>query len=204
MNNTIENPVIARASIFIDWSNIFIYAKNLGLKIDPLRLCDLVSENKQVVQKHYFSAEDPDNAGQQRFHEGLKQRGFFVHTHVLVERPGKVYCPNCRVEINYTCKDCGAPITLPPHKSKRIDILIALKLLQTSHLYDEAVLISGDQDFIPIIDHLRREEGKKVTISSFREPLSYEYHTTCDKVIILDEHIEEIKQVVKPRGGSET
>lgn len=140
----IRHPALYKTSIFIDWSNIFVYAKNIGFKIDPLRLCELVSKNKHVVHKHYFSAEDPDNAGQQRFHEGLKQRGFLVHTHVLAERPGKVYCPKCRVEIDYTCKDCGTQITLPPHKSKRIDILIALKLIQTSHLYDEAVLISGD------------------------------------------------------------
>lgn len=199
--NKIEVPAIPKASIFIDWSNVFVYAKNMGVKIDPTRLCDLVSNSKSTVQKHYFSAEDPDNAGQQRFHEGLKQRGFLVHTHELVERPGKVYCPNCHIEINYTCADCGAPITLPPHKSKRIDVLIALKLLQTSHLYEEAILVSGDQDFIPIIDHLRQEEGKRVTIASFREPLSYEYRTSCDKLIILDDYIEEIKQVVKPRGG---
>lgn len=201
MANKKENPVIPKASIFIDWSNIFVFAKNMGIKIDPIRLCDLVSNNKSVVQRHYFSAEDPDNVGQQRFHEGLKQRGFLVHTHELVERPGKVYCPNCHIEINYTCTNCGTQITLPPHKSKRIDILIAIKLLQTSHLYEEAILISGDQDFIPIIDHLRQEEGKKVTIASFKEPLSYEYRTSCDKLIILDEYIEEIKQVVKPRGG---
>ncbi len=74
-------------------------------------------------------------------------------------------------------------------------------MLQTSHLYEEAILISGDQDFIPIIDHIRHEEGKKVTIVSFGEPLSYEYRTSCDTLIILDDHIEDIKQVVKPRGG---
>jgi uncharacterized LabA/DUF88 family protein len=192
---------MSKTSIFIDWSNIFVYAKNLGIKIDPLRLCNLVSNNESVIQRHYFSAQDPNNVGQQRFHNGLKQRGFLVHTHELVERPGKIYCPNCRIEVNYTCTNCDTPVTLPPHKSKRIDILIALKLLQTSHLYEEAILISGDQDFIPVIDHLRQEEGKKVTIASFREPLSYEYRASCDDLIILDDHIEEIKQIVEPRGG---
>ncbi len=204
MANNKENPAIPKTSIFIDWSNIFVYAKNLGIKIDPLRLCDMVSTNKSVIQKHYFSAEDPSNAGQQRFHEGLKQRGFLVHTHELVERPGKIYCPNCNVEINYNCSKCNTMITLPPHKSKRIDILIALKLLQTSKLYEEAILISGDQDFIPLIDYLRHEEGKKITVVSFRGPLSYEYRASCDTIIILDEYIEEIKQVVKPRGGLQT
>jgi hypothetical protein len=58
------------------------------------------------------------------------------------------------IEINVNCPKCDTPRTLPPHKSKRIDILIALKLLQTSKLY---------------------EEGKRITIASFKEPLSYEY-----------------------------
>ncbi len=201
MSDKIENQAAEKVSIFIDWSNIFVYAKNLGIKIDPLRLCNLVSNNKSVIQRHYFSAEDPNNEGQRRFHEGLKHRGFLVHTHVLVERPGKIYCPECNIEINVNCPKCDAPITLPPHKSKRIDILIALKLLQTSKLYEEAILISGDQDFIPIIDYLRNEEGKKITIASFREPLSYEYRASCDKILVLDDYIEQIKQIVNPRGG---
>ncbi len=66
MSNKIENQVTAKISIFIDWSNIFVYAKNLGIKIDPLRLCDLLSNNKSVIQRHYFSTEDPNNEGQQR------------------------------------------------------------------------------------------------------------------------------------------
>ncbi len=70
--------------------------------------------------------------------------------------------------LQLSCPECNTPITLPPHKSKRINILIALKLLQTSKLYEEAILISGDQDFIPIIDYLRNEEGKIITIASFR------------------------------------
>jgi uncharacterized LabA/DUF88 family protein len=104
-------------------------------------------------------------------------------------------------QININCPECNTPITLPPHKSKRIDILIALKLLQTSKLYEEAILISGDQDFIPIIDYLRNEEGKIITIASFREPLSYEYRASCDKILFLDDYIEQIKQIVNPRGG---
>jgi hypothetical protein len=155
MTNEIKSQVIPKISIFIDWSNIFVYA-------------------------HYFSAEDPNNEGQQRFHEGLKHRGFLVHTHELVERPGKIYCSNCNIEININCPECNTPITLPPHKSKRIDILIALKLLQTSKLY---------------------EEGKRITIASFREPISYEYRASCDKILFLDDYIEQIKQIVNPRGG---
>jgi uncharacterized LabA/DUF88 family protein len=46
----------------------------------------------------------------------------------------------------------------------------------------------------PVIDYLRNEKGKKVTIVSFREPLSYEYLKSSDEVIYLDDHIDEIKQ----------
>ncbi len=120
MEKIITNPAISKASIFIDWSNIFIYAKNLGIKIDPLRLCNLVSEKKSIVQRHYFSAEDPENLGQQRFHDGLKQRGFLVHTHELVERPGKIYCPECNIEIICNCTNCNTPISLPPTNRKEL------------------------------------------------------------------------------------
>ncbi|TAN37534.1 MAG: hypothetical protein EPN24_06200 [Candidatus Methanoperedens sp.] len=90
----------------------------------------------------------------------------------MVERPGKIYCSNCNIEININCPECNTPITLPPHKSKRIDILIALKLLQTSKLY---------------------EEGKIITIASFREPLSYEYRASCDKILFLDDYLDFVR-----------
>lgn len=96
--------------------------------------------------------------------------------------------------MNPVCEKCGHPTILPRHKSKRIDILIALKILQTSDLYDEAILVSGDQDFIPIIDYLRNEKGKKVKIASFRGPFSYEYLKHSDEIIYLDNHVDEIKQ----------
>lgn len=191
----IEKETIGFQSIFIDWSNVFIYANNnFSMKIDPIKLCDLVSNKDRVIHKHYFSGEDPNNIGQHNFHEGLKKKGFFVHKHKLIEIPGTVYCPKCQVEMNPVCEKCGNPTILPRHKSKRIDILIAQKLLQTSDLYNEAILISGDQDFIPIIDYLRDDKGKKVTIASFRETLSDEYLKSSDKIIYLDDHIDEIKQ----------
>lgn len=188
-------------SIFLDWSNVFIYAKNLDIRIDPTRLCDFVSKDKNIVQKNYFSAVDPNNKRQIKFHEGLKKRGFIIHTHDLVERPEKIICPKCRTEVNFNCNKCNTLITLPPHKSKRIDVLIALNLLKTSNIYNEAILISEDQDFIPIIDYLRYEMKKKITIVAFKKLLSYEYNESCDKIIILDDYIEEIKQIVKPHGG---
>jgi hypothetical protein len=42
---------------------------------------------------------------------------------------------------------------------------------------------------------------KKITIVAFKKLLSYEYNESCDKIIILDDYIEEIKQIVKPHGG---
>lgn len=192
--NDIEKKPIRLQSIFIDWSNIFVHANSkYRTKIDPIKLCDLVSNKDRVLQKHYFSGEDPDNTGQYNFHEGLKKKGFLVHTHELVNIPGKVYCPVCKIIMKPVCEKCGNPTILPRHKSKRIDILIAQKLLQTSDLYDEAILISGDQDFIPIVDSLR-DIGKKVTIASFRETLSHEYLKSSDEIIYLDDYIDEIKQ----------
>lgn len=191
-----ERKPVNFQSIFLDWSNIFMHASsNYKIRIDPIKLCELVSNKDRVIHKHYFSGEDPGNIGQKNFHEGLKKKGFLVHTHELIEIPGKVYCPKCKVTMNPICENCNHPTILPRHKSKRIDILIAQKLLQTSDLYNEAILISGDQDFIPIIDYLRNEKGKKIIISSFREPFSYEYLKYSDEIIYLDDHIDEIKQV---------
>jgi uncharacterized LabA/DUF88 family protein len=193
-----SNPT-PKTAIFIDYSNVFIHGrKNFGITIDPPKLISLLSKLfkvKNLVHSYYFSSEDPNNQGQKNFHIKMKKLGIIVETVELVERPGKVYCKNCMETIIPTnCPNCGEEINIPPHKSKRIDVLLAATLLRSCNTYDEIILVGGDQDFIPIINILRKEEGKKVYIASFKKPLSNELQTEVDDIKILDSYVDKIKR----------
>ena len=56
-----------------------------------------------------------------------------------------------------TCKTCGQENGIP--RQKKVDILIATRLIERSMEVDTLVLIAGDADFVPAID-VAKKKGK--------------------------------------------
>lgn len=189
------NKESIRTVIFIDGSNIYIAGRELyGIRVRPENLISILSEKRNISKIYYFTSEDSLNKSQIRFHESLRSKGIIVLTEEIVFRNQKIFCKNCKLEVNPICKNCGENVTLPPHKSKKIDILISAKMLDLSDTYDELILASGDRDFIPVIKILRESRGKKFIVASFKDPLSYEYRYNCDgDIIYLDKYVEKLK-----------
>jgi uncharacterized LabA/DUF88 family protein len=175
-----------RSMIFIDASNIYIPAKERGVKIDLFSLRDVLSKKRLVIQTHYFTAVDAKNEKQLRFIRKLRTEGFMVHTTDLLFREKSIYCRLCGQIQKVMCSKCGNAVNLPPHQSKEIDIEIALTLLLTANSYDEAILVSGDRDFLPVIKHLRNSLAKRIVIVSYKEGCAYVYDEDSDDIILLE------------------
>lgn len=60
--------------------------------------------------------------------------------------------------------------------------------------FDTAIIASGDRDYIPVVEEVKRMK-KKVLISSFSSSLSHGMNSVSDGVIDLDEHVNTISQV---------
>jgi uncharacterized LabA/DUF88 family protein len=181
----------AKTMIFMDFSNVFLHAKKkLGKRADALELSRLLSVSRNVVQSHYFSSEDSNNPGQVKYHDHLRRKGLIVHIYDLVFRETRLFCPTCGKDAETICRVCGTVLTPPPHKSKKIDISFAVTIQQLAQSFDEAVLVTGDSDFVPLLKLLRETLGRKVIIAAFREAISYEMRINSDEVIELDSHIE--------------
>lgn len=194
---TTVNP-IPKVSIFIDYSNIFIAGRRCyGINVDPIKLSSILSKGKQLVHTYLFSSENPENKGEMNFYRAIKMKGIIVETERLVERPVKIYCRDCKEPIDLTliCSNCGNEYSFPPHKSKRVDVLLTTVILNSCNTYDEAILVGGDQDFIPVIRVLRKEKGKKVFIASFENPLSSELEPEVDGITILDDIKDKIAYI---------
>lgn len=182
----------AKAMIFMDFSNVFLHAKKkLGKRADALDLSRLLTVSRNVVQSHYFSSEDPGNPGQVKYHDHLRRKGLIVHTYDLVFREQRLFCPTCGKEAETMCWACGTVLTPPPHKSKKIDISFAVTIQQLSQSFDEALLVTGDSDFVPLLKLLRETLGRKVIIAAFREAISYEMRINSDEIIELDSRVGE-------------
>jgi len=54
-----------------------------------------------------------------------------------------------------------------------LDMELGMEMIDTSHQYETAILISGDSDFAPVIDRIKRH-GKRVIVMSTRGHISKE------------------------------
>ena len=105
----------------------------------------------------------------------------------------------CIVYLPYKMKNLLSPIqksglevkVVSPGKS--IDGRLIFDLLTNTYdnNFDVAVIASGDRDYVPVIQEVKRRE-KEVVVASFSDSLSHALRAVADKVIELDSHISEI------------
>jgi uncharacterized LabA/DUF88 family protein len=68
------------------------------------------------------------------------------------------------------------------------NIGITLDVLSLSSKIDVAILVTGDGDFVPLVDRLAMD-GVRVEVASFRETTSSELFHAADQMHFLDERV---------------
>jgi hypothetical protein len=120
------------------------------------------------------------------FLKGLELRpGYFVKREPRVRRTGR--CPNCGGEYEYTTE-------------KRVDTRLVADLIHyaANAAYDAAVLISGDDDFVPAVEAVNAL-GKQVWVATWSaEELSTDLRVRCFGQIRLSDGIAAFR-VERPR-----
>ena len=74
------------------------------------------------------------------------------------------------------------------------DVYLAVDLVSGAYenLYDTAIIISGDEDFVPAIQKAQKL-GKKVINAYFKSTSSNYLKHTCDESICMDKIIKKAK-----------
>src|ERR671934_652768 len=120
------------------------------------------------------------------FLKGLELRpGYFVKREGRVRRTGR--CPSCGVEYEYTTE-------------KRVDTRLVADLIHyaANGAYEAAVLISGDDDFVPAVEAVNAL-GKQVWVATWSaEELSTDLRVRCFGQIRLSDGIAAFR-VERPR-----
>lgn len=75
------------------------------------------------------------------------------------------------------------------HKKGDWDIGIAMDTIELAHKLDTIVLVSGDGDFIPLVQHLRRAMGCRVEIMAFGRSSSSKLKEEADSFVDMDKRI---------------
>jgi uncharacterized LabA/DUF88 family protein len=172
--------MIIKKSIFIDGSFLFHNAQALGVKLDFNKLLKfLLKPTDYLVQAAYYTAipNDKDiDENHKKFIRVLKKDvRLKVHTVPLL----KSYRSGNAESVRY---------------SKGEDILLACEMLKGALLshYDEAVLVSGDGDFVPCVN-MMQQFGKRAIVASFRSSFNRTLELEANEVIYLDDHLDSLR-----------
>ena len=95
------------------------------------------------------------------------------------------------IHLGYTLVDKEVKVLTDPETGQtklkgNLDIDLVFKMLTAMDSYDEAVLLGGDADYVPIINHLRNS-GKIVKVVGRRKSTATEVVNAATRFIDLDE-----------------
>ena len=136
-----------RVALFIDGANTHHAIRALGFSIDYKRLLALFRSKCQLVRAYYFTATHDDEEEHSTIRpliDWLDYNGFTV-----VTKPTK----------RFTDADGYRKI------KGNMDVEIAVEAMQLADRIDHAVILSGDGDFVSLVEALQ-ERGKRVSVIS--------------------------------------
>lgn len=142
-----------KVAIFVDGSAMFYAQRDNGWHIDYRNVYHYFTDNREKVGVWYFTASPPPGNTDaleryRKFKYALTQIGYSVK--------------DKEVKVLYD-KNTGLA-----RLKGNLDIELVFRMLTSVNTYDTAVLLGGDTDYVPVIEHLVNL-GKRVIIVGRRQ-----------------------------------
>jgi uncharacterized LabA/DUF88 family protein len=157
-----------RVAIFIDGSNLFYAALQLGIEIDYSKLLYRLTGGSRLLRSFFYTGVDRTNEKQQGFLLWMRRNGYRVIAKDLVQLPD------------------GS-------KKANLDVEIAVDMMALVKAYDTAILVSGDGDLAYAVDAVSYR-GARVEVVSLRSMTSDSLINVADRYIDLDQIKEDIQK----------
>ena len=135
-----------RIVIFLDNSNIFQGFRKYNIKVDYEKLKNVITKNRNLCKIIlYEGVIYPMSSEKKKWYNDLKNNSGY------------------KIRTSFDKISRGARI------EKKVDIKIAIDMISLAYenVYDTAVLVSGDGDFIPVVKKLK-DMNKNVECWSFK------------------------------------
>lgn len=149
-----------RVAIFIDGSNLFHAALQLGIEIDYAKLICCLTQDARLLRAFFYTGIDRANDKQQGFLLWMRRHGYRVVTKDLMLLPD------------------GS-------KNAKLDVEIAVDMMTLSPYYDTAVLVSGDGALAYAVNAVSYQ-GVRIEVVSLRTMTSDSLIDVADCFIDLD------------------
>lgn len=149
-----------RVGVFVDVQNMYHSAKNLfGSNVNFARLLESAVAERQLIRAIAYVIRSKSHE-EQGFFEVLSRQGFEVKMKDLQVFPGGM-------------------------KKADWDIGMAVDAVKLAEKLDVIVLVTGDGDFVPLVNYLKENKGCRVEVMAFQETASAKLIEAADEFIDL-------------------
>jgi uncharacterized LabA/DUF88 family protein len=161
-------PSNERVGVFVDVANLLYSARTMRMTVDFGKLLDFLRGNRRLIRAHAYCPTSPQPGDEQMFLQAVKGLGYRITTK------------------NYKTFSSGAK-----KADLDLDLCMDVVRLVDGKAVDCVVLVSGDSDFMPMLDYCS-DHGVRVEVAAFDEAMSGTLRQSCDLFINLS-MLEEIR-----------
>ncbi len=154
-------PSTERVGVFVDVANLLYSARTMRISIDFGKLLDFLRGNRRLIRAHAYCPTSPQAGDEQMFLQAVKGLGYRITTK------------------NYKTFASGAK-----KADLDLDLCMDIVRLVDGRAIDCVVLVSGDSDFMPVLDYCS-DHGVRVEVAAFDEAMSATLRQSCDLFINL-------------------
>lgn len=152
-----------RVGIFVDVQNLYHSAKNLYHgRVNYKELMKTLVGERQLVRALAYVARTESTAGEDAFFDALREAGLELRVKDL-------------------------QIFADGTKKGDWDVGMAVDAIRMANFLDVVVLVTGDGDFVPLVDYLKWGLGRYVEVAAFRRSASGKIQEAADRFINMEE-----------------
>jgi len=157
ISNTLKHPH-QRVGVFIDVQNMYYSAKNLfGAKVNFGSISTEAVAGRQLIRAIAYVVRT-ESKEEQPFFDALNSLGIETK-----ERPLQIFWGG--------------------EKKADWDVGLTVDAIRLSNSLDAIVLVSGDGDFLPLVEYLKYNQGKQVEVFAFGETASSKLREAADNFV---------------------
>lgn len=178
-----------RVGIFIDVQNLYHSAKNLYRgRVNYAELIKHLTGGRELIRAMAYVVKSEGIVDQP--HAGVNDK---KHDGTPLSAEGAFFEALENAGLELRLKDIQ--VWADGSKKADWDVGMAVDAIRMAEFLDVIILVTGDGDFIPLVDYLKWGRGRMVEVAGFRRSTSSKLQEAADKFI----NIEDIPKIILRR-----